>query len=59
MPLVNHLGLKELKKTHEKLPLRVFQGDINGGKVSVILNGKDKTYGVDCVGTTPGKGQIS
>lgn len=54
-PLIEHLQLKLVPNKFQFCPLKIFQGEFHGGLLSVILNGKDQTFGVDNVGTTPGK----
>lgn len=53
-PFVNRLGLQKIVSTLDKqLPIEVFKGKVNKSDVILIVNGKDKRFGVDNVGTQP------
>jgi len=52
-PLIEHLNLQKIQNITPFAPCVVYQGEFDGGKVSVVLAGKDHRYGTDCVGTTP------
>lgn len=53
-PYVTAMNLQKIDSECPQLSCSIYQGEFHGGKVSVIVNGKDKRYNVDCVGTTPG-----
>lgn len=50
-PFVEALGLSELASPLAGLPAQAFQGDAHGLSVTVVMNGKHPSHGVDCVGT--------
>ena len=52
-PLLNRLELVPLENLIPHSPCKIFVGEHNGAKVSVVINGKCETYKVDYVGTTP------
>ena len=52
-PLLNRLELVPLENSIPHSPCKIFVGEHNGAKVSVVINGKCETYKVDNVGTTP------
>jgi 5'-methylthioadenosine nucleosidase len=54
-PYIESMNLKKIPSKYPEMPSLIYQGEYNSGLVSVVLNGKDKKYEVDCVGTTPGK----
>jgi hypothetical protein len=53
-PYIDSHNLEKIPTKFPHLPCAFYHGEFNGGKVTVVLNGKDKRYGIDCVGTTPG-----
>jgi 5'-methylthioadenosine nucleosidase len=53
-PYIDSHNLEKIPTKFPHLPCAFYQGEFNGGKVTVVLNGKDKRYDIDCVGTTPG-----
>lgn len=53
-PYINAMNLKKVESKVPNFPTVFYEGEFHGGKVSVVLNGKDKRYDVDNVGTTPG-----
>jgi len=52
-PMIEAMGLKELASDPFPgvYPARAFQGSVGGAKVTVVANGTDAQFGVDCVGT--------
>lgn len=54
-PLVYHLDhLPLIQSSFASSRHKIYSGPHNGFTVSIVTNGKDKNFGVDCVGTTPG-----
>ncbi len=53
-PLIEALGLHKIDLENKISPCIIYQGEYHNGTLSVVLNGKDKRYEVDSVGTTPG-----
>lgn len=54
LPLIEHLGLKQIEKLPSHGTSNIYQGEVSGGKLSVILPGKDAKLDVCNVGTVPG-----
>jgi 5'-methylthioadenosine nucleosidase len=53
-PFLAKYSLKEIPSSHPLLAMKTYQGQYNDNlKVSVVVNGKCKRFGVDNVGTTP------
>lgn len=52
-PLLNRLELVPLENSIPHSPCKIFVGEHNRAKVSVVINGKCDTFKVDNVGTTP------
>lgn len=48
---IDHYKLSPANHTH--VPYKLYQNTLPSGKISILVPGKDLTYGVDCVGTTP------
>lgn len=58
-PFLKSLHLEPVKwKTNVFLPCYAYQGQMGGGTVTIVINGKDKRFDVDSVGTTPGRFNI-
>jgi hypothetical protein len=54
-PLLKILNLTEITSSlYASYPCKLYSGTYSEGKVSIILQGKDPTFGVDNVGTVPG-----
>ena len=54
-PLIDHLDyLPAISSSFPNSCHKIFSGLHNGYTVSIVTNGKDKKFGVDCVGTTAG-----
>jgi hypothetical protein len=53
-PLIEALGLQKIDLDNKISHCVVYQGPYHNGTLSVVLNGKDKRYEIDSVGTTPG-----
>eukprot|EP01035_Chromulina_nebulosa_P019788 gene19788-25728_t len=50
---LSELQLTPKESIYNNSPFKIFTGFHNGAEVSVVTNGKDKTFGVDNVGTVP------
>lgn len=53
-PYITAMDLKKVESKVPQFPTLFYEGEFHGGIVSVVLNGKDKRFEVDNVGTTPG-----
>ena len=49
-PLIEKLQLVSIASPHPKAPMELFQGSVNGLKVTLAVNGKCKKFGVPNVG---------
>lgn len=54
-PYIDAMHLEKVESKIPQFPTTYYEGEFHGGKVTVVLNGKDKRYEVDNVGTTPGE----
>mmetsp|Transcript_30616 Transcript_30616/g.33452 ORF Transcript_30616/g.33452 Transcript_30616/m.33452 type:complete len:249 (+) Transcript_30616:42-788(+) len=52
-PYIDAMHLEKVESKVPQFPTTYYEGEFHGGKVTVVLNGKDKRYEVDNVGTTP------
>ncbi|BDD05887.1 phosphorylase family protein [Aureibacter tunicatorum] len=52
-PIINHLDLNPLGKLDDNLQSLAFSGKINETRITLVINGKDKRFGVDSIGTVP------
>ena len=53
-PFIQSHGLqRDLSTLDSHLPMEVYKGTVEGAEVALVVGGKDKRYGVDCVGTQP------
>lgn len=52
-PLRTRLDLKEIENSLLNSPCKLYSGTYNGATITIAMNGKCPTFGVDNVGTTP------
>lgn len=52
-PIIAHLHLSLDDGLDKALPMKVYKGKVRGAKIILVLNGHDKTFGVDNVATQP------
>ena len=52
-PVIKHLSLTEVEMHDPVLTCQAYQGQYNGLEISLVINGTDREYNVECVGTQP------
>ncbi|MCW7554844.1 hypothetical protein NX722_19930 [Endozoicomonas gorgoniicola] len=52
-PIIKHLNLSEVKMQDPVLTCQAFQGNYKGLDISLVVNGTDREYNVESVGTQP------
>ena len=52
-PIIKHLNLTEVEMHDQVLTCQAYQGHYNNLEISLVVNGTDREYNVECVGTQP------
>lgn len=52
-PIIEHLNLKEIEMHDAALTCQAYQGQYKNLDISLVINGTDREYNVECVGTQP------
>lgn len=53
MPLIRRLGLADKGFLAPPMPMRWYDGRVDGLRVDVVVMGADRRFGIDCIGTQP------
>ncbi|MFN3165941.1 MAG: 5'-methylthioadenosine nucleosidase [Phycisphaeraceae bacterium] len=53
LPLIRGLALTDKQFLAPPMPMRWYDGEVNGLRVDVVVMGSDRRFGVDCIGTQP------
>lgn len=53
MPLIRRLELTDKGFLAPPMPMRWYDGTVNGLRVDVAVMGADRRFGIDCIGTQP------
>ena len=52
-PIIEHLGLGKVEMNDKVLTCQAYQGNYKGLDISLVVNGTDREFNVECVGTQP------
>ncbi|MEM6257146.1 MAG: 5'-methylthioadenosine nucleosidase [Planctomycetota bacterium] len=53
LPLIRRLELIDKGFLSPPMPMRWYDGEVDGLRVDVVVMGSDRRFGVDCIGTQP------